>query len=158
MMIANYGRSTLPMLMGLGGTAEITKLQQSLVNLAQATNKPQLNPGRVDGVLDDATMASVASAFSYAAGELPSTLSSVVQLALIGGSGTSTAKNYVSQYATQLSVAFNAAAIKYRTAPPATTPVVVPTASGAWYTTWWGIGGIILAGALAFKFFLAPRQ
>lgn len=157
MMLANYGSSTMPMLMGLGGTAEITKMQQALVNLAQSTNKPQLNPGRVDGVLDDATMSCVASAFSYAAGELPSTLSSVVQLALIGGSATSTAKNYVTQYASQLAVAFNAAAVKYRTAPPV--PVVMPGVgtSGAWYTTWWGIGGLIIGGAFALKYILGSR-
>lgn len=155
-MLANYGRSTLPMLAGLGGTAEITKLQQALVNLAQSTNKPQLNPGRVDGVLDDATMACVASALSYAANELPSQLSSVVQLALIGGSATSTAKNYVGQYASQLSVAFNAAAVKYRTAPPP--PVMMPgTATGAWYTTWWGIGGLIIGGAFVLKYLLGSR-
>lgn len=155
-MLANYGRSTLPMLMGLGGSAEITKLQQALVNLAQSTNKPQLNPGRTDGTLDDATMACVASAFSYAANELPSTLSSVVQLALIGGSATSTAKNYVTQYASQLAVAFNAAAIKYRTAPPPA--VVYPTVTaGTWYTTWWGVLGLVVGGAFALKWILGSR-
>jgi len=157
MMLANYGRSTLPMLAGLGGTAEITRMQQALVNLAQSTNKPQLNPGRVDGVLDDATMSCVASALSYAANELGGTIGNVLQLALIGGSATSTAKNYVGQYASQLAVAFNAAAVKYRTAPPAATAPVVVASQSAWYTTWWGIGGLIIGGAFVLKFILGSR-
>lgn len=157
MMIANYGRSAMPMLMGLAGTAEIAKMQQALANLAQATGKPQFNPGRSDGVLDDATMVAVAAAVSVAANELPDTLGSVVQLALIGGATTSTAKNYVNQYASQLSVAFNAAAVKYKVNPPA--PTVYPIATATpWYTTWWGVGGLIIGGIVALKFLLGPSR
>lgn len=159
MMIANYGHRAMPSLQGLAGSAEIVKLQQSLINLAQATGHPEFNPGRADGVMDDATIVSVAAAFSIAANELPSWLATAMQLALIGGSATSTAKNYVSQYATQLSVAFNAAAIKYRTKPgiPGTTPGTVIATATPWYTTWWGIGGIVVGGLIALKFVLGPR-
>lgn len=158
MLIANYGTSALPMLMGLGGTAEITKLQQSLVNLAQATNRPQFNPGRIDGVLDDATMIAVSAAFSVAANELPSQLSTVVQLALIGGSATTTAKNYIGQYATQLAVAFNAAALKYKQAAVPAVPMPMPSGTAPWYTTWWGIGGMIVGGLVVLKFVLGPSS
>ncbi len=158
MMLANYGRSTLPMLAGLGGTAEIARMQQSLVNLAQATGHPEFVPGRVDGVLDDNTMVAIAAAMSVVANELDGWLSTAIQLALVGGASTSTAKSYISQYAPQLSVAFNAAAIKYKQTP--TAPVPVPTTAIAvpWYTTWWGIGGIIIGGVIVLKFVLGPRQ
>lgn len=158
MILANYGRfGAAPSLQGLAGTAEIVKLQQSLVNLAASTNKPQLNPGRTDGVLDDATMACVASAFSYAANELPGWLATPLNLALIGGSGTSTAKSYVGSYAAQLSVAFNAAAVKYKSSsvPAPTAPIATAT---PWYKTPWGIAGIIVGGLIVLKFVLAPRQ
>lgn len=157
MLLANYGRSTVGMLAGLGGTAEVTKLQQSLVNLAQATGHPEFMPGRTDGQLDDATMVAIAAALSIASNELPGYISTALNLAMIGGAGTTTVKNYVSQYATQLAVAFNAAAVKYRKAPPApapTTPIVV---SAPWYTTWWGIGGLIIGGVVVYKFLFASK-
>ena len=156
MMIANYGRSAMPTLMGLAGTAEIVKLQQSLANLAQSTQRPEFSPGRTDGVLDDATVAAVASAFSVVANELPSWLATSLQLALIGGSATQVAKNYISQYAAQLAVAFNTAAVKYKTTP---VPAAIPTAIAMpWYQTWWGIGGLIVGGLIVLKYVLAPSQ
>lgn len=156
MMIANYGRSAMPSLMGLAGSAEIIKLQQSLANLAVATGRPEFAPGRTDGVLDDATMAGVAAAVSVAANELPSWLATALQIALVGGAATQTAKNYVSQYAAQLSVAFNTAAVKYKKAPVpvAPTPAVFVT---PWFKTWWGITGIVVGGLFVLRFIFAPR-
>lgn len=144
----------------LAGSPAVETLQRSLVNLAIATNRPQINPGQITGVVDDNTMVAINSAMGILTEDLPSWIYLALQTAMIAGSTTAAAKKAVEQYAAQLTIAANTAAVKYRTAPLPAAPVPI-TASifdslfpVGWYTrpSW---GWLIVLGGLfgAYKLF-----
>ena len=79
----------------LAGDANIENLQRALVNLAQAANRPAINPGVVSGVMNDATMTAVSAALGIITEELPSWLYLALQAGMIAGATTSKAKGLV---------------------------------------------------------------
>lgn len=149
----------------LASSASVQQLQQALVNLAIATNRPAINPGAVTGTMNDQTVVAVSSAMSLLTEELPSSIYLILQAGLLVGSATSQAKKLVEQYATQLTIAANAAAIKFKQQPVVVQPVIQPQTSffgdlfaPGWYKTPVGLV-IIGVGAFAlYKLFLAPRS
>jgi hypothetical protein len=146
----------------LAGTPSVEQLQRALINLAIATNRPAINPGSVSGTVDDATMAAINAAIGILTEELPTWLYLGLQAAMLAGSMTAAAKKYVEQYAAQLTIAANTAAVKYKTAAPITPATLPPTGLWAtlfpsgWYTRP-SLGWLIVLGAsfAAYKLFLA---
>lgn len=150
----------------LASSASVQQLQQALVNLAISTGRPAINPGAVTGEMNDQTVVAVSSAMGLLTEELPSSIYLVLQAGLLVGSATSQAKKLVEQYAPQLTIAANTAAIKFQShQQPPTVPVVVQPETSffgnlfapGWYKTPFGMV-IIGVGAFAiYKLFLAPR-
>lgn len=139
----------------LMGANEIENLQRALNNLGIATQRPAVTC-KVTGVVDDATMLAINAALGLLTEELPTWLYVGVQGALIFGISNSTAKQYIGQYATQLTLAANTAAVKFKTQPVQTPPVVVGVAA-EWYKTPLGIA-LIAGGVLAaYVLFIKPR-
>lgn len=168
-----------------GGDPNIESLQRALLNLSQASGRPAINPGAVTGVMNDATMAAVTAALGILTEELPSWMYLGLQAALITGSLTSQAKDYVTRYAGQLAMAANTAASKLHPSsggirlpngtvvhPAAYTQTItadgnsgsiLPTTvsnlfAPGWYKTPFGIAVLLLIGFGAYKFFLAPPR
>lgn len=165
-----------------GGDPNIESLQRALLNLSQASGRPAINPGAVTGVMNDATMAAVTAALGIITEELPSWMYLGLQAALITGSLTSQAKEYVTRYAGQLAMAANTAASKLHppggggirlpngtivnptvygeTLTPSSGSILPSTVSNlfapGWYKTPFGIAVLLLIGFGAYKFFLAP--
>ncbi len=144
----------------LAGSPAVEGLQRSLINLAIATNRPQINPGAVTGVVDDNTMVAVNAALGILTEQLPSWLYLALQTAMIAGSTTAAAKKAVEQYAAQLTMAANTAAAKYKTTAPL--PATTTTTGGIWDTLfpvgWYarpslGWGVVIVLGFGAYKIF-----
>lgn len=158
----------------LGGDPSVQQLQQALVNLAIASGRPAINPGPVDGVMNDATVGAVAASLSIITEELPSWLYLALQAAFIAGSMTSKAKQIVTQYASQLTIAANTAAVKLRSSggkgsmqtgwsstgyeTPAAQNFVTNILSPDWYKTPIGIGVIALGLFAIYKFFIAAPK
>lgn len=144
----------------LAGDANVENLQRALINLAQATQRPAINPGKVTGVVDDSTMTAIQSATGLLSEELPTWAYLGLQAAFAAGAMTSTAKNFVQQYATQLTVACNTAAVKFKTAPPAvavqTNPVTGFFVPG-WYKTPAGMVLIGIALFVGYKLFVEKK-
>jgi len=153
----------------LMGSAAIEQLQQALKGLAAVRKRPAIDPGPVTGVVDDATMVALNSALSILTEELPSYVYLALQGGFIAGGTTSYAKNMVTQYAPQITIAVNTATRKYATSHPATDPTPPPpvvTASTnpfaslfaeGWYKTPFGIAIIAIGAFGIYKFFLAPK-
>lgn len=152
----------MPHLMGpsfqLMGAGEIETLQRSLINLSVATARPAINC-KITGIMDDQTMVALSSAVGLLSEELPSWAYLGLQAVMAGGSTSSTAKKYAGEYASQLAIACNTAAIKFKATP--TAPVVAPTTTvgffaPGWYKTPFGL--LLIAGVafLGYKFILAP--
>lgn len=120
----------------LAGSPSVEQLQRSLVNLAIATNRPQINPGTVSGTVDDPTMVAINAALGILTEDLPSWLYLGLQTAMIAGSTTAAAKKYVEQYAAQLTIAANTAAVKYKT----TAPLPMPTTTGSIFDSLFPMG------------------
>lgn len=148
----------------LASSASVQQLQQALVNLAISTGRPAINPGAVTGEMNDQTVVAVSSAMGLLTEELPSSVYLILQAGLLVGSATTQAKKLVEQYAPQLTIAANTAALKFHQQPPAVPVVVQPQTSffgnlfaPGWYKTPFGMV-IIGVGAFAiYKLFLAPR-
>lgn len=156
----------------LAGDPNIETLQRALTNLAIASGRPAINPNGITGTLNDATMAAVSSALGIITEELPGWMYLALQAAMIAGSTTSKAKQIVTQYASQLAMAANAAAVKLRPSSsnvaifqPAAVVTLSPqptfwqSAFGpVWYKSPLGIG-LIALGLLGFyKFFIAAPK
>jgi hypothetical protein len=127
------------------GPNEIENLQRALINLSVATQRPAIN-AKITGVVDDQTMTAVSASLGLLTEELPSWLYLGLQAAMVAGTMSTTVKNYVGQYATQLTLAANTAAVKYKANPPApvpTAPVAVGFFAPGWYKTPKGIFLII---------------
>jgi len=113
---------------GLGAAnASVEQLQRALVNLAVATGRPAINPGKVSGTIDDATMIALGAAIGLLSEELPNYVYLPLQATLLVGVTNATAKQYVTQYAPQITVAINTAAVKFKTSTPAPTAGTVIT-------------------------------
>jgi len=160
----------------LAGSATVEQLQRALKGLAEVWNRPAIDPGTVTGVVDDATMAALTAALGILTEELPSTVYLALQGALIAGSTTSYAKNLVTQYAPQLTIAINTAITKKKqriaaqqptttTTTVTTPPITIPTSTNpfaqlfapGWYKQPFGIALIAIAAFGVYKLFLAPR-
>lgn len=135
----------------LAGSPSVEQLQRALTNLAIATNRPAINPGVVSGVVDDNTMVAVNAALGILTEELPSWLYLALQTAMIAGSTTTAAKKAVEQYAAQLTIAANTAAVKFKTTMPPAPPVPVSSSifdklfPTGWYTRpSWGWAIVLL--------------
>lgn len=149
----------------LAGSPAVEQLQRALVNLAIATNRPQINPGQVTGVVDDNTMVAINAASGILTEELPSWLYLAMQTAMIAGSTTAAAKKYVEQYAAQLTIAANTAAVKYKTAAPI--PTATPSTAGSIFNSIFPIGWysrpslgwlvVLGTGFGAYKLFFAKK-
>jgi hypothetical protein len=161
---------------GLGAASPaITALQNALVALAQASGRPAINPGQVDGVLGPNTMNALAAGLQVAADKIPKdSVVTAVTFALALGSTSSQAIATVNTYAPQLTILIKTATAAYATGvlKPALAPVtdllmMLPgTSAGAalpvltptpWYKTWWGIGAIAVGAIVAYKVFLSPK-
>lgn len=142
----------------LRGTTEVNNLQQALINLSVATQRPAINC-RITGTVDDQTATALSAALGLLTEQLPSWLYLGLQGALVFGASSTTVKEYIASYATQLTIAANTAAVKYKTNPP---PVLVPTTTqtgfftAGWYKT--PLGLFLIAAALfaGYKIFLSP--
>lgn len=95
--------------LGDASSADITALQNSLVQLAIASNRPSVNPGTITGVLNDQTMAALAAGFDLLAGQLPWYAHYSLEAAFVLGAGTDTARAAVGSYSTELTIAAIAA-------------------------------------------------
>lgn len=158
----------------LAGDPNIETLQRALTNLALASGRPAINPNGITGTLNDATMAAVSSALGIITEELPGWLYLALQAAMIAGSTTSKAKQIVTQYASQLAMAANAAAVKMRPMGNSSVAIFqpqyaaqpVPTAmsflqsvfGSPWYKSPLGIGLIALGLFGFYKFFIAAPK
>lgn len=149
----------------MAGSANVQQLQQALVNLAIATNRPAINPGVVNGEVNDQTVIAVSSAMGLITEELPNSIYLILQAALLVGSATTQAKKYVEQYAPQLTIAANTAALKYKQQPVVPTVTYQPPTSffgnlfaPGWYKTPVGIGIIGIGAFIVYKLFFAPRS
>lgn len=155
----------------LAGDPNIETLQRALTNLAQASGRPAINPGPITGALNDATMAAVSSALGIITEELPGWMYLALQAAMIAGSTTSKAKQIVTQYASQLAMAANAAAVKMRPSTNVATfqpihatmvtqaPTFWQSAFGpVWYKSPLGIALIGLGLFGFYKFFIAAPK
>jgi len=161
LLTGNHGNYLgAPGLAGLAGKAEVENLQRALTNLSIATQRPAINPGAVTGVMNDATVTAVSSAMGLLTEELPSWLYLALQAAMIAGASTSQAKQYVEQYATQLTIAANTASVKYKVNTPVPTqqPQIVGFFAPGWYKTPFGM--LLIGGAafLIYYFVIKPRQ
>jgi hypothetical protein len=144
----------------LMGASEIENLQRALINLGVATQRPAITC-KITGVMDDATMMAVNAGLGLLTEELPSWLYLALQGVMVAGSTNATAKKYTGQYATQLTMAVNTAAVKFKVAPVVTPPVyTAPTIVGffapGWYKTPIGMALIAVAAFVGYKFFIAP--
>lgn len=135
--------------LGLAGSGENQALQQALVNLATATGRPQINPGKVDGVIGTQTVMAVIAATDLLAEKLPSTAFLALKAATAGAAASKTATTEavkgIEFLAVPLTVAANTAAVKFKQNPSAA--IVVPPCTGffcgAWYKT---VPGMLLIG------------
>jgi len=154
--------------MHLAGTPAIEQMQRALKGLAEVRRRPAIDPGTITGVLDDTTMVALNAALGILAEELPSYVYLPLQAAFVIGGTTSYAKNFVTQYAPQITVALNTAATKYRMAHPVQLPPVevVPMPepgikqlfAPGWYKQPWGIALIVIGAFGVYKLLLAkPR-
>jgi hypothetical protein len=145
----------------LAGDANVENLQRALINLAQATQRPAINPGRVSGIVDDPTMTAVQAAVGLLSEELPTWAYLGLQAALATGATTSTAKNFVTQYAAQLTVAMNTAAVKFKVNAPQGGGMIPMGPQGffvpGWYKTPAGMVLIGIAAFVIYKLFLQDR-
>lgn len=142
----------------LMGASEIENLQRSLVNLSVATQKPAINT-KITGVVDDSTMMAVSAALGLLTEELPNWLYLGLQGVMIVGATNSTAKKYVGEYATQLAMAANTAATKFKVNPTTATPVPIVAATPSffapgWYKTPIGLALIAAIALVGYKLFL----
>lgn len=144
----------------LMGANEIETLQRALTNLATATQRPAIT-AKVTGVIDDATMAAISEGLGLLTQELPSWLYMGLQGVMLVGATNATAKKYVGQYATQLTLAANAAAVKFKAQTPVVTPAATSTVVGffapGWYKTPIGIGLIAVTAFIGYKL-IAPSR
>jgi hypothetical protein len=146
---------------GLYGTSEIETFQKALNNLGVATQRPAITCA-VNGTIDDATMLALAAGLELLTKELPTWLYVGIQGALVFGVSNATAKKYVGQYASQLTIAANTAATKFKVTPP----VVVPAAPPGFFAPGWYkeprglilIAAIGLGGYLIFSSRRAPAK
>lgn len=141
------------------GASEIENLQRALINLSAATQRPAITT-KVTGVIDDATMTAVSAALGLLTEELPSWLYLGLQGVMLVGATNASAKKYVGNYATQLTLAANTASVKYKVTPPV--PAMPPAASGpfasGWYKTPLGIVLIVGVAFVGYKILSAPRR
>lgn len=141
---------------GLMGTADITALQQALLNLAVTANRPSSNPGPVTGVVNDATMAAIGASAGVLTEQLPSWLYLAFQVAMIAGAGTTTAKKFVEDHAAEFTIAINTATAKMKSTG-IIPPYILPTTTPGLFDTLFPIGwyttpslGWLVVGALGF--------
>lgn len=146
---------------GLHGTSEIETLQKALNNLGVATQRPSITCA-VNGTIDDATMLALAAGLELLTKELPTWLYVGLQGAMVFGVGNATAKKYVGQYATQLTLAANTAATKFKVTPPVIAPVAAPGFfAPGWYKEPRGlilIAAVGIGGYLIFSSRRAPTK
>ena len=145
------------MLSGLHDTSDsgVAALQQALARLAVASGRPEINPGPATGVMNVQTMVAVASSFDIVGAELPWYGRYSLQGVLLLGASTDMARTQVTNYAQQLAIAADAAALKVR---PKTSglPFNIPV---DWYTTPEGLAFIVLAGFVGYRmFFKKPTK
>lgn len=141
------------------GVAEIENLQRALINLSVATQRPAITC-KITGVIDAETTTAIAAALGLLTEELPSWLYVGLQAVMAFGASSDTVKKYIGNYATQLTLAANTAATKYKVNPPPTVPATTQAGffAAGWYKT---PLGIIIIAAIAFagyKIFIAPSS
>lgn len=154
--------SSLPVeLMGpmLQGPAEVKSLQTALKNLSVATQRPDIDPGTIDGTVGAQTVQSVIAAQTLLSAELPSWAFVALQAALAAGAMTSKAKEAVAAAAVPLTVAANTAAVKFKK-PTLPVPAGIASFFGpGWYKTPFGMlliaGGVFVGWKL---FFATPTK
>lgn len=146
----------------LDGPSEIENLQRALINLSIATQRPAINT-QVTGTVTDSTMLALSAALGLLTEELPSWLYLGLQGATMFGATNSTAKKYVGEYATQLALAINTAAVKYKQTPPVPAPPA-PVATQpsffapGWYKTPIGVALIAVVAFVGYKLLIAPSK
>lgn len=139
LVLGGAHQPAVPTLMGLGagtglavgGNTGVQRLQTSLAQLAVVVNRPAINPGPADGLVDATMMMAVVQAFNILAEKLPAEARYPLQVALLAGTFTSTAMNLVKSYADVLNAAAQAAIMKYTQAPSLPLPPTPGAAPGA---------------------------
>lgn len=136
----------------LMGPSEIENLQRALNNLGVAVQQPAITC-KVTGTLDNQTMTAISASIGHLTKELPSWLFLGLQGAMAFGAASDTAKKYIGQYATQLTVAVNTAAVRFKTTPPPFVPASVQAGFFApgWHKT--PLGLALIVGGLITAFF-----
>lgn len=148
-VIQGLGRSGHSWLSGLQGTAEVSGLQTALTNLAIATGRPAINPGKVDGVVGAPTVMAVIAASDLLSQQLGTTtflaLKAAIAAATLSSQADAAAITGITALAGPLTVACNTLAIKYKQ-NPALVASLTP-----WYQTPIGIGVLILGAIVGYK-------
>lgn len=142
--------------MGLAGSAENQALQQALVGLATATNRPQINPGKVDGVINTQTVMAVIAATDLLSESLPSwaflSLKAATASAAASKTATTQAVKGIEALAGPLTIAVQTAAVKFKQ-----NPALIPVAPvEPWYKTPIGMIAIGVGLLVGYKVLLAP--
>lgn len=151
--------TSLPVeLMGpmLQGPAEVKSLQQALKNLSVATQRPDIDPGPIDGTVSPQTVQSVIAAQTLLSAELPSWAFVSLQAALAAGAMTSKAKEAIAAAAVPLTVAANTAAVKFKKPGVMMPTGVASFFAPGWYKTPFGIALILATAFVGYKLFFAP--
>jgi hypothetical protein len=130
---------------GLTGAADVENLQRALINFAQRSGNAATNPGAVTGELNAQTMTALQAAIAQGSSSLPSWMYLAMQAAMAGGATTSSAKAFVTQYATVFAVAVNTQASRL---PAVAQPIPPAAVATPWYKTQWGIGLLVLGAAV----------
>lgn len=151
------GGHPLALINGFGATPTssepLKKLQLALVALSDATNNPTIKPSNITGTLtnglpDDRTMSAIAASMGLITPHIPKWAAVSLVIGFGVGASTTTAKQAVIDYASDLTVAVKAATVSapfYTKQPTAETPSDIPQifqTAGPWYASWWGISAI----------------
>ncbi len=151
--LLNYQQLGRQMQLGsLSGTPEVAALQQALVGLAQATGRPQINPGQIDGTVGAQTVQAVIAGTDLMSEHLPtwaflSLKAGMIGASMVGGAGGAAAST-ITTLAAPLTIAANTAAVKFRQNP------TMGMFGAAWWTSPTGL--LVIAGLafVGYKLFL----
>jgi hypothetical protein len=120
---------------GLGGTAAVEQLQQSLKALSQAAGWPAVNPGSATGSVNNQTVSAVTAVIGHLGGKINSTVQKALQMALVIASTNTTAmaaaKDAIATNASYISNAVRGLAAAYTVSkkpPAAPKPPLQPSA------------------------------
>lgn len=131
-------------------------LQATLLQLSTVTMRPTVNPVSQSGIVDDTTAAAVVASLDLLTDNLPSSVDIFLQAGLTGGAQTAPAKLIIAEYATYLTIAAQAAILKY--GGPQYASTFIPVSVTPWYGTPIGLGVILIGAFFLFKLLHHPAM